>query len=111
MGILKIKTKIYVQQVSQKINLPGFIKSKLLNSEDFSGKLENWMMEGKVNAEIVDGKLFFDSLDTEIKNPKENILWKVSVQSPYILELDYQYVTNYRQFVYDILERRSSKWQ
>lgn len=86
---------IYAQQNFLDINLPGYTKSELLNSEEFSGGLENWMMEGKVSGKIVNGKLYFESCDSVIENPKGNIWWRVNVQSPYILEFDYQSVTNY----------------
>ncbi len=86
---------VYAQQTSSAISLCGFTKSEILNTEDFSQGLENWMMEGKVSAEIVDGKLYFESLDKEIENPKGNIWWKVNVQSPYILEFDYRSITNH----------------
>ncbi len=88
-------SKIYAQQISQKTNFPGYKKSELLNSEEFAGGLENWMMEGKVSAEIVEGKLYFELLDDVIENPKGNIWWKVNVQSPYILEFDYRSITNH----------------
>jgi hypothetical protein len=86
---------VYAQQTIPEINLPGFTKSKILYSEDFSRGLKNWMIEGKVDGKIIRGKLHFESLDDIIENPKGNIWWKVNIQSPYILEFDYKSVTNH----------------
>lgn len=88
-------SEIYAQQTITEISLPGFTKSELLASEDFSDGLENWMTEGKVKAIIIAGKLQFESTDTEIENPKGNIWWRVNVKSPYILEFDYKSVTDF----------------
>lgn len=53
---------------------PGFKKGGLLEFEDFSGTLDNWMTEGKVDARIINDKLFFESSDLQTDNPKFNML-------------------------------------
>ncbi len=75
--------------------LKNYKKGELLFRETFSGTLSNWQSEGKVNAEIIAGKLRFESQSTATENPKGNIWWKIDVQSPYILEFDYKSLTNF----------------
>ncbi len=70
--------------------MPGFVKGKLMEEEDFSGSLDNWMREGKVNAEVRNGCLFFESLDSIVENPKGNIWWRVDLHEPYAVEFDYK---------------------
>ncbi len=75
--------------------LKNYKRGKLLFRETFSGTLSNWQSEGKVNAEIIAGKLRFESQSAVTENPKGNIWWKIDVQSPYILEFDYKSLTNF----------------
>ncbi len=75
------------------IDVPGYKKTELLAQEDFSENLQDWLLEGKVNASIDKGRLFFVSTDSLVKNPKGNIWWKHNFKSPYLLEFDYQSTT------------------
>lgn len=70
--------------------MSGYTRGNLLLSENFSGGLENWMTEGKVDARIENGHLFFESADSLIDNPKGNIWWRVDVHEPFVLEFDYR---------------------
>ncbi len=70
--------------------IPGYVKGELMESEDFGDGLAKWMLEGKVNARVEDGKLFFESIDTVVENPKGNIWWRIDVHEPFVLEFDYK---------------------
>lgn len=70
--------------------IPGFTRGKLIRSEDFSTGLDNWMLEGKVAAQIKGGSLFLESADKLTENPKGNIWWSVDVATPFVMEFDYK---------------------
>ncbi len=70
--------------------MPGYKVGRLLASESFSGNLDNWLTEGKVITKIDHGQLYMESFDTEIENPKGNIWWKNDFENPYVIEFDYQ---------------------
>lgn len=70
--------------------VPEYVKGELIESEDFSEGLKNWLLEGKVLARIDNGKLLFESFDDVTDNPKGNIWWKVDIYDPFVLEFDYR---------------------
>lgn len=70
--------------------MPGYVKGKLMEAEDFNDGLVRWMPEGKVVARIESGRLFFESRDKTVDNPKGNIWWRVDVHEPFALEFDYK---------------------
>ncbi len=74
--------------------ISGYQKGELINSEDFSSNLSNWLTEGKIIAKIVNGKLLVESYDLEIDNPKGNIWWKEEFSTPFVLEFEFQSLSN-----------------
>lgn len=70
--------------------MPGYKVEKLLASEFFSDNLDRWLAEGKVITKINHGWLYMESFDTKIENPKGNIWWKNNFKNPYLIEFDYQ---------------------
>ena len=79
------------KSVANSINLmQGYEKGAILAKENFSENLDDWLNEGKVITIIDSGQLYMESLDAEIINPKGNIWWKHNFKNPYVIEFDYQ---------------------
>ncbi len=74
--------------------VPGYEKGAILATEDFSENLGDWLTEGKVIARIDSGQLYMESHDADIENPKGNIWWKHDFKNPYVIEFDYQSLSN-----------------
>lgn len=69
-------------------------RGELLATEDFSGGLSGWMVEGDVDARIEDGRLRFEATEnTETK--KGNIWWRQRFSGPIMIEFDYQSATEH----------------
>ncbi len=86
---------IYSSQGLTAQSIPGYTKGTLLAAEDFSHNLDQWLVEGKVQAKIDNGQLYFESYDPEIENPKGNIWWKQNFKDPYIIEFEFQSVSDH----------------
>jgi len=70
--------------------MPSHEVGTLLDSEDFSNNLDSWLTERKVITKVNRGWLYMESFDAEIENPKGNIWWKNDFENPYVIEFDYQ---------------------
>ncbi len=70
--------------------IPGYERGRLIASESFSGKLDNWLAEGEILARIEAGKLYVESYRSGKENPKGNLWWRKTFREPYLIEFDYQ---------------------
>ncbi len=75
--------------------MPGYMLGELIATENFNKGLSDWSKEGKIIAKTDNGRLYVESFDTKIENPKGNIWWKKDFFSPYIIEFTYQSLTDH----------------